>query len=162
MDSAKPRQRDARPWLYAWWPVILGTALIAFTSSNLFSSADTSGPFRWVYEHIFGQVSDWRWRHIHFFIRKSMHFFGYGAFGILWLRAWWLTLPRSTFLQDTMLAVLGAGLVAGADELHQRFLTARTGSPFDVLIDCAGAFTLQLLLFAILRIFRPQKLVHQA
>jgi VanZ family protein len=162
MDSDSQNGRRTRPWLYAWLPVLIGTALIAMSSSPLFSSQDTSGPFRWVYEALFGHVPDDRWRFIHFVIRKSMHFFGYGVFGMLWLRGWWLSLPRSTFLQDAMLAVLGAGLVASADELHQRFLPSRTGSPRDVLLDCFGALTLQLVAYAFLRIFRPRQLERPA
>ena len=162
MDSDSQAMRTRHPWLHAWLPVLVGTTLIAISSSPLFSGQETSGPFRWIYEHIFGRVGNDKWGHIHFFIRKSLHFLGYGAFGLLWLRGWWLTLPRSSFMQDASLAVLGAGLIASADELHQRFLPSRTGSPWDVLLDCSGAIIVQLLIYAWLRIFRPKKLAHES
>lgn len=145
-------------WLSAWLPVLIGTVLIASTSSNLFSAEHTSGPFRWLYQFFFGPVSCQRWSHIHTLLRKMMHFFGYGAYGLLWLRGWWLWLRGTRYIQNAVLAVLGCGMVASADEFHQRFLRQRTGSPWDVLLDCAGALTFLLLLYFVLRIFRPKKL----
>ncbi|HEU5350232.1 MAG TPA: VanZ family protein [Terracidiphilus sp.] len=158
MVAETPRQPKQHSWLYAWLPVLLGTALIAVSSSSYFSAQDTSGPFRWVYEHIFGRVSNDHWGRIHFLLRKCCHFFGYAAFGLLWLRGWWLSLPRTRFLQDAALAVLGAGIVASGDEFHQHFLPSRTGSPWDVLLDCSGALTVQLIVYIYLRIFRPKQL----
>ena len=146
----------------AWLPVLIGTLMIAASSSNAFSSDHTSQPFRWIYEELFGPVSNMRWGHIHFYIRKGMHFCGYGVYGLLWLRAWWLTLPKSRYFQDAILAILGCGLVASSDEFHQSFLAHRTGSPRDVLLDCCGAMTLLLLSYLALRLFRPEKLTHSA
>ncbi len=158
MDTFTAQEQKRVSWLSAWLPVILGTILIATSSSNLFSAQDTSGPFRWVYQTLFGPVSDLQWGHIHTHIRKMAHFFGYGTFGLLWLRAWWISLPRSRFLQDAALAVLGCGIVASADEFHQSFLAHRTGSPWDVLLDCSGAITLQIIVYIAMRVFRPKKL----
>lgn len=162
MDTVTELQQKRVSLTSAWLPVILGTVMIAVSSSNLFSAADTSGPFRWVYQSLFGPVSDPQWVHIHTHIRKMAHFFGYGVFGLLWLRAWWFSLPRSRFLQDAALAVLGCGMVASADEFHQSFLAHRTGSPLDVLLDCAGAMTLQVVVYLFMRIFKPRKLQRAA
>ena len=123
-------------------------------------SSYTSGPLRWLFESIFGPVADARWELLHHFIRKSGHFLGYGAMGLLWLRAWWMTLPRSRFLHDAFLALLGTALVASFDEWHQTFLTNRTGSPWDVLLDCCGAITLEVLVYVFMRMFRPKKLAR--
>jgi VanZ family protein len=76
-------------------------------------------------------------------MRKSGHFLGYGAIGLVWLRTWWMTLPHSRFLQNAALALLGTALMASADEYHQTFLPNRKGSPWDVLLDCCGAIVLQ-------------------
>ena len=162
MHSETVQKQAQTRWLNAWLPVLIGTALIASSSSSLFSSEHTSGPFRWLYETFCGPVSDARWHIVHFYMRKSGHFFGYGVFGLLWLRAWWLSLPHSRFFVDAALAVLGCGLVASADELHQTFLPSRTGSPWDVLLDCSGAITLQLTVYIVMRIFRPKKLAREA
>ena len=82
--------------------------------------------------------------------------------GLLWLRAWWMSLPRSRFLHDALLALLGTALVASSDEWHQTFLPNRTGSPWDVLLDCFGAITLEVLVYVFMRTFRPKKLERAA
>jgi VanZ family protein len=50
--------------------------------------------------------------------------------------------------------------VASLDEFHQTFLPNRTGSPWDVLLDCCGAMTLQLVVYLCMRFFKPKKLVN--
>jgi VanZ family protein len=105
-------------------------------------------------------VSSARWDAAHHAIRKAGHFIGYGFIGLAWLRAWWLTLDNSHFLLDAFLALMGTALIASADEWHQSFLPNRTGSPWDVLIDCSGAITLQLIVYIFMRIFRPKHLAR--
>jgi VanZ family protein len=147
-------------WIYVWLPVVLGVAIIVIESSEAFGSNHTSGPLRRIYEALFGHLSDARWDHIHHYIRKSGHFLGYGFIGLAWLRAWWMTLPHSRFLPDAVMALLGTALVASCDEWHQTFLPNRTGTPWDVLLDCTGALTMQLLVYIFMRIFRPKKLAR--
>jgi VanZ family protein len=141
-------------------PVALSFGIIAIESTEAFGSNHTSGPLRLIYQALFGVVSDDRWEIVHHYIRKSGHFTGYGAIGLAWLRAWWMTLPHSRFLPDAILALLGTALVASADEYHQTFLPNRTGSPWDVLLDCWGALTLQLVVYVIMRIARPKRLAR--
>lgn len=147
-------------WLRAWLPVAVGVGVIVLESTTWFGTDHTSRPFRWLYQVLFGPVNDTEWGVIHFYIRKSGHFFGYGLLALAWLRAWWLTLPKSVFVTDALLALLGTAMTAGADELHQRFLPGRTGTPWDVLIDCSGAITLQLVVYIGMRIFKPKKLAR--
>jgi len=154
-------QRGFKYWFNIWWPVAAGIALIALESAESLGSDHTSSPLRLLYESIFGHVSDDRWEILHHLIRKSGHFIGYGAIGLAWLRAWWLTLPRSRFLHDSFLAILGTALVASADEWHQTFLPNRTGSPWDVLLDCCGAIAMELAVYIFMRLFRPKKLVRE-
>jgi VanZ family protein len=69
-----------------------------------------------------------------------------------------MTLPRSMFLVDAVLALLGTAMTASADEFHQSFLPNRTGSPWDVLLDCGGALAMQLLVYVLMRMLRPKRL----
>jgi len=115
---------------------------------------------RWLWQIIFGPVSASGWETIHHAMRKTGHFIGYGFIGLAWLRAWWLTLPRSNFLTDTFLALLGTAMVASCDEWHQSYLPNRTGTPWDVLLDCCGALALQLLVYVFMRVMRPKKLAR--
>jgi VanZ family protein len=149
-------------WIRAWLPVALGIGVIAIESTEFMGADHTSRPLRWLFEAIFGRVPDPRWAIFHHCIRKSGHFLGYGLIGLSWLRAWWMTLPRSRFLPDALLALLGTALVASADEYHQTFLPNRTGSPWDVLLDCCGAIALQLIVYLFMRLFKPKKLARVA
>jgi VanZ family protein len=150
--------RGLRFYLSAWLPVLLGIVVIMIESTAMFGADNTSRPLRILFEAIFGRVTDAHWKIIHHYIRKSGHFVGYGLIGLAWLRAWWMTLPRSHFLPDALLALVGTGLIASCDEWHQTFLPNRTGTPWDVLLDCTGAVTMCLLAWAILRKFRPARL----
>ncbi len=152
--------RGLRFWLNAWLPVAICIVVIALESSKDFGSDHTSNPLRWVWEHLFGHVGDARWEVIHHLIRKTGHFFGYGTVGLMWLRAWWMTLPHSHFLEDAFLALLGTALVASCDEWHQTYLPNRTGSPWDVLLDCCGALALQLAVYIFMRLTRPERLAR--
>lgn len=155
-------RRDFKFWISTWLPVVVGIAVIFVESTEMFGSDHTSAPLRWIFEWIFGPVPDARWADHHHFIRKCGHFFWYGFIGLAWLRAWWFTLPRSRFLHDALLALLGTALVASCDEFHQTFLPNRTGTPWDVLLDCTGAITLQLVVYLYMRTFKPKKLARAA
>jgi VanZ family protein len=154
------QRRGLKFWLNAWLPVALGVCVILIESTEFMGADHTSGPLRAIYQAIFGPVSDAHWDLIHHFIRKSGHFLGYGAIGLAWLRAWWMTLPHSRFIQDALLALFGTAVIASADEWHQTFLPNRTGTPWDVLLDCCGALTLQLMVYVFMRLMRPKQLAH--
>jgi VanZ family protein len=162
LNSHRADRRSFKYWLRAWLPVVLAICVIAAESSELFGADRTSGPLRWIYESVFGHVDNRRWAILHHLIRKTGHFLGYGTMGLLWLRAWWMSLPRSSFLLDATLALLGTSLVASADEFHQSFLPNRTGVPSDVLLDCSGAIVLQLLVYIFMRIRWPKRLARVA
>jgi VanZ family protein len=149
-------------WTSAWLPVLVGIVVIAIESTETFGSNHTSGPLRRLWEALFGVVTDPRWELIHHIIRKCGHFFAYGFIGLAWLRAWWMTLPKSHFFTDATLALLGTGLIASCDEFHQSFLPNRTASVYDVLIDCSGALVLELLVYLFVRSFRPKRLARAA
>jgi len=154
--------RGLRFYLSAWSPVLLGIVLIVLESTEWFGADRTSHPLRLLFEALFGRVSDAHWAIIHLCIRKSGHFLGYGLIGLAWLRAWWMTLPKSHFLSDAVLAVMGTGLLASWDEWHQSFLPNRGSSPFDVLLDCCGAITLLLLAYLLIRWLSPRRLARPA
>jgi len=161
--SSRPQPAPRRGgwyWTKAWLPVAIGIIGIVIESTEMLGTDHTSGPLRKLFEWIFGPVADDRWELIHHLIRKSGHFLGYGFIGLAWLRAWWLTLPRSRFLQNAFLALLGTALIASCDEWHQAYLPNRTGTPWDVLLDSGGAIALLLFAYIVLRIFRPTRLAR--
>jgi VanZ family protein len=155
-------KRGSRFWISAWLPVVLGIVVIVIESTEFMGADHTSKPLRILYEALFGPVTDGRWAVVHHYLRKCGHFVGYGLIGLAWLRAWWLTLPHSRFLPDAGLAMLGTGVMASLDEYHQSFLPNRTSSPWDVLLDCCGALTLQLLVYIMMRTVKPKRLARAA
>jgi VanZ family protein len=154
--SSSPR--PLQYWISAWWPVAAVIVLVACESTAAFGNDRTTHPLRLLWQAIFGAVSDQRWDMIHHLVRKSGHFIGYGAIGLAWLRAWRLTLSRARFRVHLLLALLGTALIASADEYHQSFLPNRGASPWDVLLDCCGAFALIGLAWIYMRAFRPRRL----
>src|SRR5580658_8533308 len=151
------RRRGLGFWISAWLPVLIGVYVIVLESTPMFGSDHTSGPLRRIFEALFGQVGDVRWDLIHHYIRKSGHFLGYGTLGLVWLRAWRMTLPDAHFLSQAGLALLGTALVASWDEWHQTFLPNRTGTPWDVLLDCCGAAVMIGMAWLYLRRFRREQ-----
>ena len=130
-------------------------------STAAFGADRTTHPLRWLVQLLFGRLNDNTWDLIHLCIRKSGHFLGYGALGLAWLRAWWMSLEGSRFLVDFLLALVGTALVASCDEWHQTFLPNRAGSPWDVLLDCCGALAMQLIVYVFMRMFWPRLLASR-
>ena len=139
-------------WVRAWVPVAIGILVIATESTEYFGADRTSGPLRWLWEHLFGAVSNGRWSMIHHYIRKSGHFTGYGLVALTWLRALWMSFPRLSFQRDALLALFATALIASADEIHQTLLPNRTGLARDVVLDCCGAIVMQFVFFLFLKL----------
>jgi VanZ family protein len=106
-----------------WLPVVLWSLLILSAANDGLSSVNTG---HWLHR-IFGvEVPEV----MHVMIRKTAHILEYGILGFLTWRA-----HRSMTIP--LLAVL---LVSSTDEWLQSRTTARTGTPFDVVLDCCAAF----------------------
>src|SRR5947207_10078224 len=121
-------------FLKYWLPVLVWMVFIFIGSSDLLSAEHTSrfiGPFlRW----FAFDVSNATVASIQLVIRKCAHLTEYAILAALFYRA--LRLHRARVLGA---AFVFAGLYAALDEFHQSFVASRTGSPLDVMIDCAGA-----------------------
>ncbi len=133
---------DRHRILKAWIAAILWLIVIAIESTNLASSNNTSRILYPLLHFLLG-MDPAHFEHLHFYIRKGGHVFGYGLLSVLLFRAWRETLPVLNGTRWTLrwatLAVLGTALVASLDEWHQSFIPSRTGTPRDVLLDtCAG------------------------
>lgn len=73
-----------------------------------------------------------------FVMRKLAHFSEYFALTALW---WWALKGRIGGQRALLPAAAIAFGYAITDELHQTFVSGRTGTPRDVLIDAAGILT---------------------
>ncbi len=148
----------------AWTPVVLCVLVIAMESTVYFGADHTTGPLQQLFEFLLGRhFSQPQWWRLHMTIRKCGHFTGYGLLSLAWFRAFWMTLPLTrdrNRLRITAhgLAMLGTLLVAASDETHQLFLPNRSGSFRDVMIDCAGGLTMQLLVWLWMSVVREKRL----
>ena len=95
----------------------------------------TSRFVRPLLEFLFPASSEETIQFYHYLIRKAAHFFAYALLGLLAANA--LRFPgRSRRWPWFAFAIVL--VVATADELNQSFSATRSGSPYDVLIDCLG------------------------
>lgn len=128
------------------WLLVLGTMvqIFRFSSEDAKKSTETSGKVvRTVaevvvpsYKKMTPKEQDSFVESVMNTVRKAAHFTIFACLG-LWL--WFLTSRyRKSFILP--LAVGISALYACTDELHQIFVSGRSGQIKDVLIDTAGAF----------------------
>ena len=146
--SNGPAQPGGPALLQSWLPLAFFTLILALESQAALGADHTSQPLHTFFQSIFGASINQNWTNLHHILRKTGHFLGYGTLSLVTLRSLRQSLhQRLTTLHLHALAIAATFLVASADELHQHFLPNRTGSLHDVLLDCAGAATLQLTLY---------------
>jgi VanZ family protein len=123
-----------------WAPVIGWILLIVLGSGDLMSAEHTSRflvpLLRWLNPDIsVGTLAE-----IHFCVRKAAHVTEYAILALLLSRAIFrettLKRARSTLFLSAWIACT---VVAACDEFRQSFVESRGASPWDVMIDSAGA-----------------------
>ncbi|HEX3435220.1 MAG TPA: VanZ family protein, partial [Pseudacidobacterium sp.] len=133
-------------------------AVILVESTGTMSASNTS---RWllpIWIKLFGPITPERWQVIHFWIRKTGHFVGYGFVSLGFFNGWRATFSGKSsgkgwlFALAAPLALVSTLALASWDEWHQSFLPGRTSSTFDVGIDLSGAIVAHLVLALILLI----------
>jgi VanZ family protein len=131
---------------------VIAIAIICVESTDTFSSQNTSSFLRPILQRWFGHINDSSWDLYHHYLRKSGHFVGYGLVAFAFLHAWLHTLDRRAIgsllewrIKSSLLAILSTA-----------FIASRTGSPYDVLLDTAGASALCLLVWLICWSRRPR------
>lgn len=125
-------------WLRAWWPALLWALFIFMMSTDTFSAQHTASFFDPVLRWLKPDITRHQLMLANHYIRKSAHFTEYFVFCTLlyrgvrggragWRWAWGLT------------AWFIAFCYAALDEVHQAFVASRQASPYDSLLDSAGA-----------------------
>jgi len=138
--------------LSRYGPLIIWAALIFIGSSGLFSASNTSS----FLARLLPNVSESALGIIHFAIRKATHFTEYAILALLAARAFRTSsrdLLRTQWFWVSLLLVVVYSL---SDEFHQSFVSTRTGSIYDSLIDSAGGLTALILLVVRQRVRSPR------
>ncbi|PYV48452.1 MAG: hypothetical protein DMG92_13610 [Acidobacteria bacterium] len=143
---------SAKRILRVWLPSVIWLAVIVTESTN-FGSSEHTGRILYPIFHFLFHMDATRFAAWHVVLRKTGHFVGYFTLSVLLFRSWRASFPRlSTLwcLQWATLGVLGTALAATLDEWHQTFLTSRTGTIRDVILDSCAGLIAQIVLFVIL------------
>jgi VanZ family protein len=143
-------------WLRAWWPALAWAAVIFTMSTDTFSSEHTASIFEPILRWLIPTLTVDQFDVIHHYIRKSAHFTEYFVFCLFlyrgvragragWRWSWGLT------------ALFIAAAYSALDEIHQAFVVSRTASPYDSLLDSAGAFVAAAALYLWFRHHTPKR-----
>jgi len=135
-SGVKPPHSKHR--LVRYGPVVIWTLLIFVFSSGIFSGSNTSTILGPLVQWVFPGISDSGLALVHGLIRKASHFVEYAILAVLAARA--LRTSSREFLSRHWFAVSLAfvAVYALSDEFHQSFVSTRTASIYDCLIDTAG------------------------
>lgn len=122
----------------AYGPLAIWVGVIFFLSSSQGSMARTSLFVRPLLEFLFPTADEATLQIYHGYIRKSAHVTEYAVLAILASRAF-LTSSKSLLKNHWWTAAIMLTVtVAATDEFNQSFNPARTGTPWDVVIDITG------------------------
>ena len=125
-------------FLKNWTPPILWAILISYFSTDTFSFANTSSfldPFlHWLFPGITSEGREW----VHAGIRKLGHWTEFFIFALLLAQAFRSSQRFTLRTRWVLWTLLIIGFYAGADEFHQLFVTSRTASFKDSLLDFLG------------------------
>ena len=124
--------------LVRYGPVVLWAILIFVFSSGLLSGSNTSTIVWPLVKWVYPSISEAALVFVHALIRKASHFIEYAILALLAVRA--LRTSSRDFLRNHwfFVSLTFVALYALSDEFHQSFVSSRTASIYDCLIDTAG------------------------
>lgn len=125
--------------LRAWWPAIVWACVIFVMSTDSFSAEHTAYVFEPILRWLIPSLTAHQFNIMHFYIRKSAHFTEYFLFCLFLYRG--IRGGRAGWHWTWGLAALSiAAGYSALDEIHQAFVASRHASPYDSMLDSAGAF----------------------
>jgi len=144
IQSDLANKRRVRIIRYA--PLVLWIGVILFLSTSQASMSNTSRFIRPLLEFLFPSAAEETLILYHGYIRKLAHLTEYAglAFWAFWAfsNSNLKNLRRLWFVFAFLLVIL----IASIDEINQSYLTSRTGSIYDVLLDASGGLIMLIFL----------------
>ena len=128
-------------------PLFLWIGVIFFLSSKQGAMSQTSIFIRPILLFLFPSAPEETLVIYHGYIRKFAHFTEYAALAFFAFRAF--SSSSNRFLQKYrfFVSLILVFSIASLDEFNQSFLTSRTSSFWDVLLDTAGGLTVLVILY---------------
>lgn len=124
--------------LRSWLPAVLWACFIFVMSTDRFSAENTAWMLMPVLGWLFPHFAPDQFAFIHHLIRKSAHFTEYFIFCLILFRS--VRGQRIGWRWGWGFAAWFVAVSYSAlDEIHQAFVASRTASPYDSLLDSAGA-----------------------
>ena len=139
------QKSNRRGRILRYAPLILWIGVVLFASTGNASMSETSRFIRPLLHFLFPNAPEETLIVYHAFIRKCAHFAEYAGLAFFAARAFSTSSIRLLRKYWSVFAFLIVVFVASIDEYNQSFNPARTGSGYDVLLDCAGGLTMILL-----------------
>ena len=142
MSQANLKISGWRGRLNAYAPLFLWIGVIFFLSSQQGSMSRTSVFIRPILLFLFPDAPEETLKIYHGYVRKFAHFAEYFVLAFFAFRAFrW---SPSEFLRKYpfLVSLILVFSIALLDEFNQSFLTSRTSSIWDVLLDTAGGLTM--------------------
>lgn len=129
---------STRGRLLRYAPLLLWAGFIFFASTGNLSASNTSRIIGPLLTWLFPGIDEADLLRAHFAVRKAAHFFEYALLALLAARAFLTSsqplLRRRAWLNSFALVAACALL----DEYHQFFVSTRTGTIYDSLLDMTG------------------------
>ncbi|HEV2765943.1 MAG TPA: VanZ family protein [Pyrinomonadaceae bacterium] len=113
-------------------------SLVLFASTGTFSASNTSRILRPLLLWLFPDISEASLLRAHFFTRKAAHVTEYALLALLAARAFLGSAKEFLRARWYVAAFALVACVALLDEYLQSFNPARTGTPYDSLLDMSG------------------------
>jgi VanZ family protein len=137
-DQSGQSRQFLRTRIGRYAPLFVWMAVIFFASTGTFSGGNTSRLLRPFLLWLFPEISEERLAFYHFLSRKLGHFTEYAVLGFLAARAFAGSSRRLLHDHWVIASLILVVVYALLDEFHQSFVTSRTASIFDCLIDIGG------------------------
>ncbi len=123
-------------------PLILSVGVIFFLSTDNGSMSNTGSIVRQILKFLLPNSPEENLAVYHFFIRKLAHFTEYAALAFWASRAFFNSKKEILKSRWFLWAFLIVVFVAMTDEFNQSFSPNRSGSLYDILLDCLGGFSM--------------------
>lgn len=121
-----------------WFPVVLWMCFIYLMSTALFSAQNTSQILGPILRFLFHSISHREIEMVHSVIRKLAHLTEYFISGLLLFRAFRAGSAKPHAWRWVLSSLVIVVALAASDEYHQTFVSTRTPSVVDVVIDTLG------------------------